>query len=177
MGPVKPYQPALLRLLHGAVALLVPFAWFTGLAVYSTDDGRWGRIPGLSGDWVDVHGTFGVLLWPVALLFALYALSLGSRYLKAPANATALLALALAVVSGKWMDEDWLREGHFDQFVYSLHLLAWLLLALAVLWHVVAVLRRGGPQLALSMFASTMRPSDRPEHWIAQLKSWWLRRR
>ena len=29
----RPYQPSLLRLLHGATALLVPLAWLTGLVV------------------------------------------------------------------------------------------------------------------------------------------------
>lgn len=32
----RPYQPSLLRLLHGVTALLVPLAWMTGLLVYSS---------------------------------------------------------------------------------------------------------------------------------------------
>ncbi len=48
----RPYQPSLLRLLHGGTALLVPLAWLTGLLVYSTDDGRFGRLPfTLAGEW------------------------------------------------------------------------------------------------------------------------------
>ena len=59
----RPYQPSLLRLLHGATALLVPLAWLTGLLVYSASDGRWGRLP-------------------LALLFALYALTAGRLRLR-----------------------------------------------------------------------------------------------
>ena len=70
----RPYQPSLLRLLHGVTALLVPLAWLTGLLVDSAYDGRFGRLPfRLPGEWIDVHGTAGVMLWPVALLFGLYA--------------------------------------------------------------------------------------------------------
>ena len=66
----RPYQPSLLRLLHGLTALLVPLAWLTGLLVYSADDGRFGRLPfPLPGAWIDTHGTVGVALWPIALLF------------------------------------------------------------------------------------------------------------
>ncbi len=95
----RPYQPSLLRLLHGATALLVPLAWLTGLLVYSRYDGRFGRLPfSLAGEWIDIHGTVGVLLWPIALLFALYALSAGRLRLRQPANALALVALVLAVL-------------------------------------------------------------------------------
>jgi hypothetical protein len=84
----------------------------------------------------------GVVLWPIALLFGLYALSLERARLDQVANTAALLGLVLAVGSGKLMQEDWLRSGQRDHFVYSLHLLAWLLIAAAVLWHVAAVFRR-----------------------------------
>ena len=66
----RPYQPSLLRLLHGATALLVPLAWISGLAVYLTHDGRFGRLPlSFHAEWIDIHGTVGVVLWPIALLF------------------------------------------------------------------------------------------------------------
>lgn len=75
-----PYQPSLLRLLHGATAVLVGAAWLSGLVVYSLHDGRWGRLPlHPPGDWVDLHGTAGVVLLPVAVLFAAYACTLGWR--------------------------------------------------------------------------------------------------
>lgn len=167
----RPYQPSLLRLLHGATALLVPLAWITGLLVYSTHDGRFGRLPiTLPGEWIDIHGTVGVILWPIALLFGLYALTAGRARLRQPANAIALLALVLAVGSGKLMDEDWLRDGQFNQLVYGVHLLAWLLIALAIAMHVGAVLQCGGLPLARSMASLRLRPGDLPGHWFDQIR-------
>ncbi|MEB3169733.1 MAG: cytochrome b/b6 domain-containing protein [Cyanobium sp.] len=167
----RPYQPSLLRLLHGATALLVAPAWLSGLLVYSSADGRFGRLPfRLPGEWIDLHGTVGVVLWPIALLFGLYALSLGRARLRQPANALALLALGLAVGSGKLMEEDWLRDGQFDHLVYSVHLLAWLLLAVAVILHVLSVLQRGGWPLAGSMASVQLRPGDLPGNWFDQIR-------
>ena len=149
MARTIPYQPSLLRLLHGITALLVPLAWLSGLVVLANHDGRWFRLPFVvPGDWIDIHGTVGALLWPVALLLALYALRAGRARLRQPANAAALLGLVLAVGSGKLMQEDWLRTGQFDHVAYHLHLLAWLLIAAAVIWHVSSVLRRGGLHFA-----------------------------
>ena len=167
----RPYQPSLLRLLHGATALLVVGAWGTGLLVYSRFDGRWGRLPlALSGEWIDIHGSVGVVLWPLALLFGLYALTLGRQRLRQPANAVALVALALAVGSGKLMDEDWLRDGDLSQGVYIVHLLAWLAVAAAVLTHLGAVWARGGLPLARSMLSLRMRPKDQPGDWWGQIR-------
>ncbi|MFM7269421.1 MAG: cytochrome b/b6 domain-containing protein [Cyanobium sp.] len=173
-----PYQPSLLRLLHGANALLLPLTWITGLAVYSIHDGRWGRLPFPRGlEWIDIHGTIGVLLWPLALLFTLYALTLGRFRLRQPANALALAALLLAVGSGKLMREEWLEQGQLDHLVYGVHLLAWLLIAFAVLWHGLAVVRRGGWPLARSMASLRIRSGDGPMHWPAQLLRPWLAKR
>ena len=167
----RPYQPSLLRLLHGATALLVLGTWCTGLLVYSRFDGRWGRLPlALSGEWIDIHGSVAVVLWPLALLFALYALTLGRRRLRHPANALALVALALAVGSGKLMEEDWLREGDLGHGVYAVHLLAWLALAGAVSIHVGSVLARGGWPLARSMGSLQLRAHDRPGDWLSQIR-------
>lgn len=166
----RPYQPSLLRLLHGATALLVLGAWATGWMVYSHFDGRWGHLPvALSGEWIDIHGTVGVMLWPMALLFALYALTLGRFRLRHVANVVALGALALAVGSGKLMDEDWLRDGDLGQGIYTVHLLAWLAIALAVVVHLASVLLRGGMPLARSMASLQMRTQDRPGDWLHQL--------
>jgi hypothetical protein len=172
----RPYQPSLLRVLHAAMVALVPLAWLSGLIVYSNHDGRWGRLPWwVPGDWIDLHGTLGVVLWPLALLFVLYALTLGRHRLRQPANAAALIGLVLAVGSGKGMNEDWLREGALDHTLYSLHLTAWLLIGGAVLWHLQAILRRGGPALALSMFQLQLRGSDHPAHWPSQVGRWFRR--
>ena len=165
-----PYQPSLLRLLHGLTAAGALLCWFTGASVYSQFDGRWGRLPLQLPDAIDLHGTAGFLLKLVAVPFVLYALSLGRARLRRPANAVALLALLLSLGSGLLMNEDWLREGQLEPLVYHLHLLGWLVLTAAVLWHGLAQLRRGGPALALSMLQLRIRPGDAPADWPAQLR-------
>jgi hypothetical protein len=166
----RPYQPSLLRLLHGVTVVLVAGAWLTGFLVYNRFDGRWGRLPlALSGDWIDIHGTVAVVLWPLALVFAAYAITLGRSRLRQPANLIPLLALALAVGSGKLMQEDWLRDGELGHGVYAIHLLAWLTMAGAVLNHVGSVLARGGATLATSMASLEIRPHDQPRHWVGQI--------
>jgi hypothetical protein len=74
------------------------------------------------------------------------------------------------VGSGKLMEEDWLREGQLNHPVYSVHLLAWLLLAFAVSLHVAAILRRGGLPLASSMASVQMRSGDLPANWLGQIR-------
>lgn len=169
-----PYQPSLLRLLHGLTAAGVAAAWITGALAYNQNDRRWGSLPTPSGlatlDWIDVHGSAGVLLWPVATLFLLYAITLGKPRLRHASNALPFLALLLAIVSGKWMQEDWLRQGQLHQLVYSLHLLGWLLIAAAVAWHLTSLLRRGGPRLALSMARLKVRSNDTPSAWLSQIR-------
>ncbi|MFN7900393.1 MAG: cytochrome B [Synechococcaceae cyanobacterium] len=166
----RPYQPSLLRLVHGATVLLVPLSWFTGVLVYLRHDARLVRLPfSLDGEWVDIHGTVGVLLWPIALLFGLYAVTAGRARLRQPANSLALVALALAVGSGKMMDEDWLRQTELHHLVYNVHLFAWVLITLAATLHVVTVLQRGGMPLARSMASVQVRPNDLPGHWPAQI--------
>jgi len=113
--------------------------------------GHWtvhaGLAHGIAGEWIDIHGTVGVLLWPLDLV-----------------------ALVIAVCSGKLMDEDWLRDGQFHHLVYSVHLFAWLLVALAVTLHLLAVLRLGGLPLARSMASVQLRPGDLPGNWFDQMR-------
>jgi hypothetical protein len=54
--------------------------------------------------------------------------------------------------------------------VYSVHLLAWLLIALAVILHVSAVLLRGGWPLARSMASLQLRTGDLPGNWFDQIR-------
>lgn len=166
-----PYQPSLLRLLHAATGLLVVGAWLSGLVVLLSLDRRWGTLPGsLPGDWVDIHGTVGVALLPLALLFLFYAVTAGRWRLRRFTNLVPLLALLLAIGSGKLMDEDWLREGQLDHLVYDVHLGAWLVLAITVGLHLLGALRRGGLPLLLSMAQPGWRPNDTPGAWWGQLR-------
>ena len=165
-----PYQPSLLRLLHAGTGVLVVGAWLSGLVLLLTLDRRFGALPWpLPGEWVDIHGTLGVLLLPVAVLFLLYALTLGRRLLQRFTNLVPLLALLLAIGSGKLMEEDWLREGQLDHLVYKVHLSAWLLLAIAVVLHLIGTLSRGGIPLAASMAQLGWRPNDSPAAWLGQV--------
>ena len=68
------------------------------------------------------------------------------------------------------MQEEWLERGELHHAVYGVHLLAWLLLALALLSHLGRVLKLGGLPLARSMFSATIRPGDRPGDWWRQLR-------
>ena len=170
MAQQAPRQPLLLRLLHGAMVVLVPLAWLSGAVVFSNYDGRWLRLPlAVPGNWIDIHGTIGVLLWPLAALFVIYALSVGRFRLRQSANAAALIVLVLAVGSGKLMQEDWLRTGQLDHLPYHLHLVAWMLITGAVIWHACSVLRRGGVRFAASMGQLHVRDNDGPRHWATQL--------
>jgi uncharacterized iron-regulated membrane protein len=53
---------------------------------------------------------------------------------------------------------------------YSLHLVAWLLIGLAVVLHVGDSLRLGGTPLLASMASTTLRPGDRPGDWPEQVR-------
>ncbi len=167
----RPHQPSLLRLLHGSTALLVLGCWLSGLIVYSRYDGRWGRLPFTpAGSWIDLHGQIGVLLVLLALPFVAYALTLGRARLRRAANLMALVALALAIGTGKLMDEDWLRTGELHHLVYGLHLVSWALIGLAVLVHVGASLRLGGWPLLASMASPALRKGDLPGDWPGQIQ-------
>ena len=82
----------------------------------------------------------------------------------------ALGALVLAVATGKLMQEDWLRDGQLHHLAYSLHLLAWLLIGLAVVLHVGESLRLGGMPLLASMASTSLRPGDLPGDWPGQVR-------
>jgi hypothetical protein len=169
MASASPYQPSLLRLLHGLMAALVALAWITGLTAYCEFDGRIGRLPLHLPEVIDLHGSLGVGLILVSCLFVPYALTLGRTRLRQAANAVALLALLLCLGSGLLMDEEWLEHRDFGHLPYHLHLLAWLLLSAAVIWHLLALLGRGGPALVTSMLQLRLRPGDRPGDWPGQL--------
>jgi hypothetical protein len=165
-----PYQPSLLRVLHGATGLLVAIGWITGLLLLGGFDGRWGRLPfSLDGEWIELHGRVGLLLALVLLLFVPYALTLGAGRLRRFANSLPLLALVLAVGSGLQMETEFLLNHASTPLPYALHLTAWLLLAVSVPLHLIAAVRRGGWPLAASMLSLRLLPHDGPLHWPGQL--------
>lgn len=152
--PPAPYQPSLLRLLHGLTALLVGLCWFTGLALYSQFDGRWGRIPLRLPEVIDLHGSLGLVLLLVSLPFGAYAVSLGRGRLSRAAKAAPLLApprrvpaSGLPAASGGLAADQ--RHGGVA---------------------FVALLRRDGPALAASIWRPELRPGDRLRHWPSQVQ-------
>ena len=145
--------------------------WLSGLLVYSRYDGRWGRLPFTpGGNWIDLHGQIGVGLLVAALPFVAYAFSLGRSRLRQASNSVTLGALALAIGTGKLMEEDWLRDGELHHLVYALHLLGWAVIGLAVLVHVGGSLGRGGWPLLASMASPALRKGDLPGDWPGQVR-------
>ncbi len=168
----KPYQPSLLRLLHSPLALLTLASWTTGGLIYNQFDGRFGRLPlgSVSEELFELHGFLGWVTFLLLLPFALYALTLGWQRLRTLSNVLPLIALSLAVGSGLAMEEEWLEERQFAHLSYALHLSSWALLGLLALWHVVAILRRGGGALAVSMFRLDLHQGDLPGDWPKQIR-------
>ena len=174
----SPYQPSLRRLVHGLTGLGVLGAWISGLLSYSAYDGRWGKLPVQPpGDWIEWHGHLGLVMLVPAIALALYSFSLGRRRLGLASNAMPLIALAICLVSGLFMEGEWLEEGHLQATVYSLHLTGWLLLSLSLLAHLAGQLRRGGWPLAGSIVSLAVRPGDSPAAWPAQVWTYLRRTR
>ncbi|MBO0349893.1 cytochrome b/b6 domain-containing protein [Phormidium pseudopriestleyi FRX01] len=190
-----PYQPLLLRLLHGLNAILVLAAFITGFLVYDSWDGRWGRL-GLSEanrNLIDIHGTFGFLLFFVFIGFAIYSVRVGRKRLVAKnsisklrnvgqpswwyalhriANTVMLLAAGLGVVSGKFQEENWLPQGQMNQPAYFLHLTAWILIGLSLAFHLLLSAKVGGIPLWQSMIQRDYRASESPKIWPQKIQNW-----
>ena len=190
----SPYQPLLLRLLHGATGIATILAIITAYWTYDTYDGRLiqflPKFPEIEG----IHGTLGLCSLLLLPLFVLYACHRGARRLIAPdslgklrhldkpigwyslhrvVNTVSLIALTLAVVSGKMMDEKWLPKGELDHPWYYVHVASWVILLLCVAAHVLVNVRVGGMSLLLSVWRWQYRAQDSPAKWLAQIKTWW----
>lgn len=194
MSPSRPYQPLLLRLLHGVNAAIALLAIISAFWVYNTYDGRFGRLslPQIV-DIIGIHGTFGkLLLLGVMPAFALYSFHKGQQRLIQPdsfaklaqinkpigwyslhriVNTLMLLALAFALVSGSQVKEEWLPAGDLTHLWYALHLAAWVVLVLCLAVHCLIGAKVGGAPLLLSMFDTQYRPEDSPAKWWQTLLS------
>ncbi len=190
-----PYQPFLLRLLHGLNAILVLGAFITGFLVYDSWDGRWGGL-GLSAanrNLIDIHGTFGFFLFFILIGFAIYSVRVGRHRLAAKnslsklrnvgkpswwvalhriANTVMLLASGLAVITGKFQDENWLPQGQMNQPPYFLHLTAWILIGLALVFHLMLSAKVGGIPLWQSMIKTGYRSPESPMLWPQKIRNW-----
>lgn len=193
MSRTKPYQPSLLRFLHGVNALLVIAALISGYWVYDTFDGRFGKIPlPRINPIIDYHGTIGWLLFFLfAPLFVIYSLWLGRKKLVQKdsiaqltqvgkpiwwislhrlTNTVMIGAILFAVISGKFMDETWLPQGQLQHLAYSLHLLSWATMLVCLAVHLLMSAKVGGVPLLLSMSSLKVRPDDQPKFWFQQLR-------
>ena len=168
-----PYQPSLLRIIHAVTAAAVGIGWLTGLVIYSKYDGRLFHLPwSYGGNLWELHSYAGKILLPVAILLALYAITLGNWRLHKPSNTVMLLALALPLLSGKGMHKHWLIEGQFDHLIYKIHLLGWMLIAAGLIWHVASAFQRGGAPLVTSMADLQVKEHDKPSDWPKQIMNW-----
>ncbi|BAC08189.1 cytochrome b/b6 domain-containing protein [Thermosynechococcus vestitus] len=185
MAKPAPYQPLLLRLTHGAIAILVLLALLSGFWVYNTYDGRWGslplpQIPDIQG----LHGTIALVLLLLFPLFALYCFHWGDRRLlhkkslaqlsqgnwpawQRLANTLMLVAVTFALITGRMMKEEWLPAGDLNRGWYLAHLGAWSGVLLGLLSHLILGAKAGGRALLASMISFAIRPEDR------RLQNWW----
>jgi len=191
----RPYQPFLLRVLHGLTGLFLIAAILTAYWTYDTYDGRWGRLPLPEYKSIEgIHGTFG--LWTLLIFpaFVIYAFHRGQQRLIQPdslrkltqvgkpiwwytlnrlTNTFALLALNVALFSGKMMDETWLPKGELDHRWYYVHLISWLVMVGAIALHLLMNAKIGGAPLLLSMLTWQFRAKDSPTRWPTHIAQWW----
>ncbi|GAX37409.1 cytochrome b/b6 domain-containing protein [Nodularia sp. NIES-3585] len=194
MSRSAPYQPFLLRVLHGISGILVITAIITGFLVYNTFDQRFGKIPIPQIDPIqDIHGTLGLLFLLLLPAFALYSFHAGEKRLLQPdsiekltqvgkpiwwvslqriVNTLMLIASVLAVISGRMMKEEWLPIGELDHLWYYFHLIAWVIMVCCLATHLLMSAKVGGAPLLLSMLSWKFRPEDSPRNWYSRWRSW-----
>lgn len=192
MPRFQPYQPLLLRLLHGVNALVALLAIVTSFLVYNTYDGRLLKLPlPAIKDIIGLHGTFGLTFLLVMPAFAIYSFHLGQKRLVQPdsfkklaqvgkpiwwyslhriVNTGMLIATTFAVVSGRMMKEEWLPAGELHHIWYALHLTAWVVLVSSLAIHLLMSFKVGGLPLWLSMLSTYYRPEDAPSTWFRKIR-------
>ncbi|HEY9748893.1 MAG TPA: cytochrome b/b6 domain-containing protein [Allocoleopsis sp.] len=193
----QPYQPFLLRLLHGLTGLFLVAAILTAFWTYNTYDGRWGTIPLPAYREIEgIHGTFGLYTLLIFPAFVLYSFHQGRQRLVQPdslvklaqvgkpiwwytlnrfTNTCALLALTFALFSGKMMDETWLPKGELNHTWYYAHLIAWVIMVVAIALHLLMNAKVGGTSLLLSMLNWRFREQESPTLWSSHISQWWFR--
>lgn len=193
--PSSPYQPLLLRIIHNFQGLFVILAIITAFWTYNTYDGRWGKI--FLPDWQEIegiHGTFGLFSLLIFPFFVIYVFHRGEKKLiqsnslkqlklvNKPIwwytlhryiNTFNIFALTFAVFTGKMMNENWLPKGELNHFWYTLHLLSWLIIVLAIALHILMSVKIGGYPLIFSMIMNYgARDKDNPRFWGNNIQSW-----
>jgi cytochrome b subunit of formate dehydrogenase len=187
MSPVHPYQPALLRILHGVAAVLLVLALISGFLIYNTYDKRWGSLtlPTIL-DIQGIHGTIALTFLLFLPVFALYSFHVGYRRLVEEqsfsqlkqfgkpvwwisvqrfANTLMLLSATFAVVTGRMMKEEWLPAGEIHHQWYLAHLAAWACVFISLALHLLMGAKVGGVPLLVSMFNWKIRGEDTLFSW------------
>jgi NADH:ubiquinone oxidoreductase subunit 5 (subunit L)/multisubunit Na+/H+ antiporter MnhA subunit len=190
-----PYQPFLLRVVHALAGGLAIASILTGFWVYNTYDGRFGRLPLPTVNEVEgLHGTFGLLFLLTFPALAIYSLRVGYRRLIQPntlnvlvsqvnhprwwvtlqrvVNTSLLLAAILSLITGRMMQEEWMAQQELHHMAYSLHLLGWVVMVVAVLCHLLINAKVGGIPLLLSMVNWQYLPKESPRHWPGHIQRW-----
>ncbi|MCF2970128.1 cytochrome b/b6 domain-containing protein [Synechococcus sp. Nb3U1] len=192
MPRVYPYQPILLRILHGAAAVLTVLALISGFWVYNTYDKRWGALPlPTLGDIQGIHGTIALTFLLFLPIFALYSFHLGYRRLIQEQslsqlkkygkpvfwisihhliNTLMLLSVTLAVVTGRMMKEEWLPAREINHPWYLVHLIAWVCVFISIALHLLMGAKVGGVPLLLSMFNWKVKGEDSFPSWLKGFK-------
>ncbi len=197
MSKSKPYQPLILRLLHGINAVIAVSAIMTAFCVYNIHDGRFGKISlPMIPDIVGIHGTFGLMLFLFFPFFAVYSFYFGKKRLIQSdsfqklsqigkpiwwyslhriTNTLMLLAIFLGVLSGKMVQEEWITAQDFNHVWYSLHLISWGIIVFSLAIHLLMSAKIGGMPLIVSMFNFKYRQEDSPAIWMAKIKAFFRR--
>lgn len=193
----KPYQPSLLRFLHGVNALIALLAIITSFWVYNTFDGRLIKLPLPEiNDIIGIHGTFGLAFLLMMPAFALYSFHVGHKRLVQSdslakltqigkpiwwyslhriVNTVMLIAATWALITGRMMKEEWLPTRELDQIWYQLHLAGWVILVVCLVMHLLMSIKVGGLSLIVSMFEFKYCPEDSPATWLQQIRSFFSR--
>lgn len=197
MPDSKPYQPSLLRFLHGVNVLIALLAIITSFWVYNTFDGRLIKLPLPEiNDIIGIHGTFGLAFLLMMPAFALYSFHVGHKRLVQSdslakltqigkpiwwyslhriVNTVMLIAATWALITGRMMKEEWLPTRELDQIWYQLHLAGWVILVVCLIMHLLMSIKVGGLPLIVSMFEFKYRPEDSPATWLQQIRSFFSR--
>jgi hypothetical protein len=190
----QPYQPFLLRILHGVTGIILIAAMVTAYWTYDTFDGRWLKLPLPEYREIEsIHGTFGLYTLIIFPIFAIYAFRRGNKRLIQSdslnkliqlgkpiwwyslhrlVNTLALFALTFALYSGRMMDSEWLPRGELNHFWYYAHLISWLIMAVCIMFHLLMSVKVGGVPLLLSMVKLSFREQDSPKLWLYQVRQW-----
>lgn len=194
MKSFQPYQPLVLRILHGLTGLFAIAAMISAFWTYNVYDGRWGTLPLPRFEDIEgIHGTFGLFTLLIFPLFVLYAFHRGQKkliqsdslskviYLGKPiwwytlhrsTNTLMILALTFALFSGKMMDEKWLPKGELEHRWYYVYLISWLVLIICLALHLLMSIKVGGIPLLNSMLTRQFRHKDSPVYWINHFSNW-----